>query len=70
MTLSLYEQYLYHARKWMSDYHLSFNETEVTSLDFMLDLELIDSKVEAAFEQKRRVTNGWKREQVFIDQIL
>lgn len=54
----------------MSDYNLSFKDTELTSLDFMLDLELIDSKVEAAFEQRRRLTNGWKREQVFIDQIL
>ena len=54
----------------MSDYNLSFKETEVTSLEFMLDLELIDSKVEAAFERGRRLTNGWKKERVFIDQIL
>lgn len=40
----------------MSDYNLSFKETELTSLDFMLDLELIDSKVEAAFEEKRQST--------------
>ena len=61
---------MYHARKWLSDYHLSFAEIEAMELDFLLDLEVIDSKVEFAFEQQRRATKGWQKEKVFIDQIL
>lgn len=59
----------------MSDYNLSFKETELTPLDFMLDLELIDSKVEAAFEEKRQSTKTEKNKPFChpkrtIDQIL
>ena len=67
MSLTLYEQYLYHCRRWMSDYHLSFNEIEKMPLDILLDLELVDSKVEAAFEAKRKAKD---KKHVFIDQIL
>jgi len=38
----------------MSDYHLSFGEIENMSLD----LELLDSKVEAAFEEKQGTKSG------------
>lgn len=65
MALSAYEQYLYHCRKWMSDYHLSFEAIEKMPLEILLDLEVVDSKVEAAFADKRS-----KKKQVFIDQIL
>ena len=68
--MSPYEQYLYHMRKFMSDYHLSFGEIESMTLDLLLNLEVIDSKVEAAFEKQRRATHGWKREYAYIDQIL
>ena len=68
--MSIYEQYLYHARKFMSDYHLSFAEIEGTELDLLLDLELIDSRISAAFEKQRRATRGGKREFAYIDQIL
>ena len=67
MALSLYEQYLYHCQKFMSDYHLSFAEIEDMPLDILLDLEIVGSKVEAAFEAKRGKRRG---EEVFIDQIL
>lgn len=44
------------------------------SLDFLLDLELLDSKVEAAFEEKQRTKSGLNKlyggGHVFIDQIL
>lgn len=53
MTLSPKEQCLYHYRKFMSDYHLSFSEIERMPLDILLDMEVVDSKVEAAFEEKR-----------------
>lgn len=54
----------------MSDYHLSFAEIEGMELDLLLDLEVVGSKVEAAFEAKRRATRGWKREFAYIDEIL
>jgi len=38
----------------MSDYHLSFNTIEEMPLEILLDLEIVDSKVEAAFEEKRQ----------------
>lgn len=37
----------------MSEYHLGFAEIEKMPLELLLDLEVIDSKVEAAFEAKR-----------------
>lgn len=53
---------------------MSFAEIESTSLEFLLDLEIIDSKVEAAFEEKHRATSKFKKlyggEMVYIDQIL
>lgn len=73
MTLSLYEQYINHLRTWLSQYHLSFAEIEAMPLDVLFDLEVVDSKIEAAFEQqrgkggKRRPFSGEKK---FIDQIL
>ena len=75
MSLSLYEQYLYHCRRWMSEYHLSFAEIESMPLELLLGLEVVGSKVEAAFEEKKRTKkNGLNKhyngEKVFIDQIL
>ena len=54
----------------MSDYHLAFGEIESMELDLLLSLEVIDSKVTAAFEKQRRVTRGWQREFAYIDEIL
>lgn len=66
MALSLYEQYLIHCRKWMSDYHLSFSEIEEMPLEILLNLEILDSKVEAAFANKR----GKRNKKIYIDEIL
>ena len=51
----------------MSDYHLSFTAIEEMPLDVLLDLEVVDSKVEAAFAAKRQTKS---KRQVFIDDIL
>lgn len=68
--MSLHEQYLYHCRKLMSDFHLSFIEIETLPLDFLLGLEIIDSKVEAAFRENRYESKKYPHARVFIDQIL
>ena len=65
--MTFYEQYLCHCRKWMSDYHLSFEAIEEMPLMILLDLEIVDSKVEAAFTEKR---DKKAKKKVFIDQIL
>ena len=75
MALSFYEQYLYHVRKFMTDYHLSFGSIENMPLEFLLDLEVVDSKIEAAFEEKRQSTKGGKNKPFnypkrTIDQIM
>ena len=66
--MSLYEQYLYHCRHWMSEYHLSLEAIEKMPLEILLDLEIVDSKVEAAFAEQRDAKKGKKK--VYIDQIL
>lgn len=65
--MSLREQYLYHCRKFMSDFHLSFAEIENMPLEILLDIELVDSKVTAAFDNQR---GNRRRDKKFIDQIL
>ena len=58
-------------RRWASDYHFSFAEIEDMPLEILLDLELVDSKIEAAFEDKRSAGKSKKsKRQVFIDEIL
>lgn len=64
----MYEQCLYHYRHWMSDYHLSFEAIEKMPLDILLDLEIVDSKVEAAFAEQRNAKKSKKK--VYIDQLL
>lgn len=55
----------------MSDYHLSFNTIEEMPLEILLDLEIVDSKVEAAFEEKRQSTNKpFCHPKRTIDQIM
>lgn len=74
LTLSPYEQYILHLKTWTGDYHLSFAEIEEMPLEILLDLELVDSKVQAAFEEKQRplsrLNKLYNGEYVFIDQIL
>ena len=50
--MSAYEQYISHVRTWLSKYHLSFEEIESMSLEVLFDLMVVDSKIEAAFEEK------------------
>ena len=57
---------------------MSFAEIEEMPLELLLDIEIVDSKVTAAFDSKRngkRKTTGDKRqpfsgEKLFIDQIM
>jgi len=51
--LSPYEQYILHLKTWTGDFHLSFDEVEKMPLEILFDLELVDSKVQAAFEEQR-----------------
>ena len=54
----------------MSNYHLSFAAIEEMPLDILLDLEVVDSKVEAAFEAKRnKVQKKNKRKRLLEDYI-
>lgn len=61
MSLSLYEQYLYYCRIWTTKYFLSLTEIENAALCFLLDMEILDSTIDAAFA---------KSEMKFIDDIL
>ena len=45
---------------------MSFAEIEEMPLEILLDIEVVDSKVEAAFSERR---NGKKKE-AFIDEIM
>lgn len=38
---------------WTSKYHLAFAEIETMPLELLLDLEVVDSKIEATFVKKR-----------------
>ena len=54
---------------------MSFSEIEEMPLDLLLDIEVVESKVEAAFEAKRQKTKGGKRKpfsypKKTIDQIM
>lgn len=63
MPLSFYEQYLYHCRVWITEYHLSLTEIENTEIDLLLDIELLDSKIDSAFAEK-------KNKKFYIDDLL
>ena len=39
-------------------------------LEILLDIEIVDSKVEAAFAEQRNSKCGKNQRQVFIDEIL
>lgn len=58
--MSVWEQYINHVRAWTSKYHLSFEEIERMPLGVLFDLEVVDSKIEAAFEEKRGNSKGSK----------
>ena len=54
LTLSSYEQFISHVRTWLSKYHLSYSEIEEMPLSVLFDLEVVDSKIDAAFDEKSR----------------
>ena len=54
----------------MSEYHLSFAEVEEMPLEILLDIEIVDSKIEAAFSAKRGGKNKRAKKEAYIDQIM
>lgn len=50
-------------------------EVDDTDLELLLDMEILDSKIDAAFEERRAETKGGKQrpfsgKKLYIDQIL
>ena len=68
-----YEQCISFYRKWATDYHMTPAEIDDTDLELLLDMEILDSKIDAEAETqrgkkgKRRPFTGEKK---YIDQIL
>ena len=54
----------------MADYHMTPNEIDNTDLDLMLDMEVLDSKIDAASEEQRMKKKSPPKQKVFIDQIF
>lgn len=54
----------------MNDYKMTPAEIDDTDLDFMLDMEVLDSKIDAAAREQRDKKKSPPKQQVFIDQIL
>lgn len=46
------------------------NEIDDTDLALMLDMEILDSKISAAFEEQRDKKKSPPKPKVYIDQIL
>ena len=49
---------------------MSPNEIDDTDLELMLDLEVLDSKIDAAAEEQRHKKKSPPKRQIFIDQFL
>lgn len=49
---------------------MSPNEIDDTDLDLMLDLEVLDSKIDAAAREQRGKKKSPPKPKVYIDQIL
>lgn len=45
-------------------------EIDDTDLELLLDMEVLDSKIDAAFEEQRDKKKSPPKPQVFIDQIF
>ena len=67
MSLTPYEQCLSFYRRWVADYHMTPAEIDDTDLDFLLDMEVLDSRIDAAYSEQRDKKD---KKKVFIDQIL
>lgn len=70
MPLDPYEQCLAFYRRWCADWHMTPNEIDETDLELLLDMEVLDSKIDAAFDEQRDKKKSPPKQQVFIDQIL
>ena len=46
------------------------NEIDNTDLDLMLDMEVLDSKIDAASEEQRKQKKSPQKQKAFIDQIF
>jgi len=46
------------------------NEIDETDLELLLDMEVLDSKIDAAFDEQRNKKKSPSKQQVYIDQIL
>ncbi|MBR0062248.1 MAG: hypothetical protein IJP68_12305 [Selenomonadaceae bacterium] len=62
-----YEQCISFYRKWAADYHMTPAQIDDADLELLLDMEVLDSKIDAEAESQRGKKNDKK---VFIDQIL
>ena len=62
--MSYYEQYVNQLRTWTSKYHLSFVEIESMPLGLLFDMEVVDSKIEAAFDNKQDISSSSKKKAV------
>ena len=49
---------------------MSPNEIDDTDLELMLDMEVLDSKIDAAAEEQRHKKKSPPKQQVFIDQFF
>ncbi len=54
---------------------MTLADIDDTDLELLLDMEILDSKIDAAFEGRRTETKGGKRrpfsgKKLYIDQIL
>ena len=70
LPLDPYEQCLAFYRRWMADYHMTPNEIDDTDLELLLDMEILDSKIDAATEEQRKQKKSPPKQKVFIDQIF
>ena len=46
------------------------NEIDDTDLELLLDMEILDSKIDAASEEQRKQKKSPQKQKVFIDQIF
>lgn len=73
-----YEQCLSFYRRWASDYHMTPAEIDESDLELLLDMEVLDSKIDAAFAEKSKRQSKTKKGKhvpfsggtAFIDQIM
>jgi len=69
--LTPYEFCLAFYRRWLADYHMTIADIDNTDLELLLDMEVLDSKIDAASEQQRDKTGNKKAvKEGFVDQFL